>query len=248
MKYRLLPYFYTLNYEAHIKGYPIVRPLFLAFPSDANAIAVAYQFLIGNKILVTPVVLPNTTSVVGYFPKGTWYSMFDWSSKIVSKGENFTLDAPWDVINVHVHEGTIVPMQESALTSTEVRKTPFTLVVAFASEALLNTAYGYVFLDDGEEIDMELKANKSSLVSFEALTENGSGMLKSHVKHGEFALQEGWIVENLVILGVETSSVVVHLNKHLYSASNVSREGSTLHIFGLALPLGTAFELKWSSE
>jgi alpha-D-xyloside xylohydrolase len=252
LKYQLLPYFYTLNYEAHTKGYPIVRPLFVAFPSDANAIAVAYQFLIGNHILVTPVLSPNTTSVVGYFPKGTWYNMFDWSSKIVSKGENFTLDAPWDVINVHVHEGTIIPMQESALTSTEVRKTPFTLVAAFASEALLSTAYGYVFLDNGEEIDMELKANKSSLVSFEAHTENGSGMLKSHVKHGEFALQEGWIVEHLVILGVgadnATSSVVVHLNKHLYSTSNVSREGSTLHFSGLALPLGTAFELTWSLE
>ena len=143
LRYKLLPYFYTLNFEAHTKGYPMVRPLFFAFPSDADTVGVSSQFLIGNHVLVTPVLAPNATSVVGYFPRGTWYNMFDWS-KVVSDGGNFTLDAPWDAINVHVREGAIVPLQESALTSTEVRKTPFTLVVAFpASDTLLSTAHGY---------------------------------------------------------------------------------------------------------
>lgn len=255
MKYRLLPYFYTLNFEAHKKGYPMVRPLFFAFPSDSNTVHVDTQFLIGNHIMVTPVLAPNATSVEGYFPRGTWYNMFDYSKKIVSKGENFTLDAPWDVINVHVHEGAIIPLQESALTSTEVRKTPFTLVVAFpADAALLSTASGYVFLDDGDEIHMELKANKSSLVRFEAHMDNGSGMVKSHVTHGEYASQENWVVDHLIVLGVgsggnnaASSEIAVHVNKQLHLGSGVLQEGSKLHISGLGLPLGTPFELKWSA-
>ena len=116
----------------------------------------------------------------------------------------------------------------------------------------------YVFLDNGEEVHMELKENKSSLVTFKAHVENGNGVLKSHVKHGEFALQEGWIIDHVVVLGggVDTaaaSSFAVSLNGDVIKVdSNVSQvishEGSKLHISALGLPLGTPFELKWTSH
>lgn len=115
-----------------------------------------------------------------------------------------------------------------------------------------------MFLDNGEEVHMELKEKKSSLVTFDAHVENGNGVLKSHVKHGEFALQEGWIIDHVVVLGggvdtVAASSFSVTLNgntmKDDSNASQViSLEGSKLHISALGLPLGTPFELKWTSH
>jgi alpha-D-xyloside xylohydrolase len=245
LRYRLLPFFYTLNYEAHKKGYPIVRPLFFAFPLDPNTLDVSYQFLIGNNILVSPVVTANTTSIEAYFPKGTWYNMFDWS-KVVSKGENFTLAAPWDTINVHVREGSIITLQDSALTSLEVRKSPFTLVVAFPSDSLLSSASGYIFLDNGDEIVMELDKGKSSLVTFKADFEGGSGLLKSKVKYGDYALKEGWIVDNVILLGVKVIPTSFHLNEELIDPKVELLGDSGLFISSLGHLLGEPFELQWS--
>ena len=245
LRYRLLPFFYTLNYEAHINGYPIVRPLFFAFSLDVNTYDVSYQFLIGNSILVSPVVTENTTFVEAYFPKGTWYNMFDWS-KVESKGENFTLDAPSDTINVHVYEGSIIPLQDSALTSAEVRKTPFTLVVAFPSDSLLSTANGYVFLDNGDEIVMDLKANKSSLITFKADFEGKNGAIKSNVKYGEYALKEGWLIDYIVILGVQDKPTSFSLNEGIIDPKVEVLGESGIQISGLGQLLGEPFELKWS--
>lgn len=253
LKYRLLPYYYTLNYEAHRRGYPMIRPLFFAFPSDAATLDVSYQFLVGDHILVSPVITENATSVDAYFPKGAWYNMFD-HSRIVSKGENLTLPAPWDVINVHVHEGAIIPMQESALTSTAARTTPFTLLVALPSSSELvrvRSASGYVFLDDGEEIDMTLKPYRSSLVSFKAAVHvdekvgSHSGTVTSHVKHGEYALKEGWIVDKVVVLGVDSAptSVLVNGTKRLVT---MLHEGQKLELSGLGLLIGEEFDISWT--
>lgn len=244
LRYRLLPFFYTLNYEAHKKGYPIVRPLFLAFPTDSNTLDVSYQFLIGNSILVSPVVTANTSSIQAYFPKGTWYNMFDWS-RVESKGENHTLDAPWDSINVHVHDGSIITLQDSAMTSSEVRNTPFTLVVAFPSDSLLSTASGYIFLDNGDEIIMDLEANKSSLITFEASLSGESGVLKSSVKYGEYALKEGWIVDHVIILGIKVNPTF-YLNKALIDPKVEMLGDSGVFASGLGHLLGEPFELQWT--
>jgi alpha-D-xyloside xylohydrolase len=243
LKYQLLPYYYTLNYEAHTKGYPMIRPLFFAFPGDATTLDVSYQFLIGDHILVSPVITENTTTVDAYFPKGTWYDMFD-HSQIVSQGENLTLQAPWDVINVHVHEGAIIPMQESALTSTAARKTPFTLLVALPSNSLLRAATGDVFLDNGEEIGMTLKAHQSSYVSFKAAVDDASGTVTSHVEHGEYVLKEGWVVDKVVVLGVNSAPSFVHVNGK--PLAKVLHKEQKLEISGLGLPIGKEFKVAWA--
>jgi alpha-D-xyloside xylohydrolase len=243
LKYQLLPYYYTLNYEAHTKGYPMIRPLFFAFPGDARTLDVSYQFLIGDHILVSPVITENTTTVDAYFPKGTWYDMFN-HSQIVSQGENLTLQAPWDVINVHVHEGAIIPMQESALTSTAARKTPFTLLVALPSNSLLRAATGDVFLDNGEEIDMMLKPHQSSYVSFKAAVDDESGTVTSHVEHGEYALKEGWVVDKVVVLGVNSAPSFVHVNGK--PLAKVLHKEKKLELSGLGLPIGKEFKVAWA--
>uniref|UniRef100_A0A7I3ZZJ0 Maltase n=1 Tax=Physcomitrium patens TaxID=3218 RepID=A0A7I3ZZJ0_PHYPA len=249
LKYQLLPYYYTLNWEAHTKGYPMVRPLFMAFPTDPKTLDVSYQFLVGNHILVSPVFTENATSVEAYIPKGTWYNMFDFS-QIVSKGEKFTLQAPWDVINVHVHEGAIIPMQESALTSAAVRKTPFTLLIPLPnSDSVSSSASGYLFLDDGEEIDMTLSAGQSTLVTFEALVDRRkNGTITSHVEHGEYAMKEGWIVDRVVILGLDSALSFFHVNQKANARVKVLQNDQKLELSGLRIPLGEDFQIDWTYE
>lgn len=244
LRYQLLPFYYTLNYEAHSQGYPMVRPLFFAFPTDPKTLNVSYQFLLGNSIMVSPVIVANATEVEAYFPEGTWYNMYD-HSQVVSKGENVTLQAPWDTINVHVHAGAIIPMQASALTSAAVRKSPFTLLVALPANDSSSDASGYVFLDDGEEIDMVLRANQSTHVSFKAKVVEKNGTLSTHVVHGEYALKEGWLVDRVVVLGVGGVPSLIHVNQQL-SAANVSHNDQTLEISGLGLLIGEDFQITWT--
>jgi alpha-glucosidase/alpha-D-xyloside xylohydrolase len=255
LRYRLLPYFYTLNFEAHTTGAPIARPLFFSFPDDPEALKINFQFLIGSSILISPVVQANTTSVHAYFPKGTWYNLYDWSS-IISTGSSFILQAPWDVINVHVHEGSIIPMQESLLTSALVRKSLFTLVVAFPAaasncESSSSSATGHLFLDDGDDIKMELTDGKSTHVLFSAnLEAAGNGFIKSQVVYGKYALKENWVVQTVVILGVriKPNTVLIHQEARAAEAHvKVTHAGEvpSLHLSGLNLLMGKGFEITW---
>ena len=75
---------------------------------------------------------------------------------MVSKGKNLPLNAPWIAIDIHIHEGSIITLQDSTMTFLDVQKTLITLVVAFPNDSLLNSASGYIFLDNGDEIVKDL--------------------------------------------------------------------------------------------
>ncbi|CAK9264262.1 unnamed protein product [Sphagnum jensenii] len=81
LQYHLLAYMYTLMYEAHTRGFPIARPLFFGFPEDSMTFTVSHQFVLGNGIMVSPVLSPDPTSVNAYLPEGICYDMFDFSNK-----------------------------------------------------------------------------------------------------------------------------------------------------------------------
>lgn len=73
--------------------------------------------------------------VRAYFPRGVWYSLWDDSHvDAVAHGVRETLAAPLGHVPVHVRGGAVVAMQRAAPTTTEVRGSPLTLVVALAPE------------------------------------------------------------------------------------------------------------------
>ncbi|XP_042525958.1 lysosomal alpha-glucosidase [Dipodomys spectabilis] len=180
LRYALLPHLYTLFHRAHLHGDTVARPLFLEFPTDSGTWLVDRQLLWGEALLITPVLDPGKDEVTGYFPSGTWYDLqtvpidtfgslpFPLSTRggpaIHSRGQWVTLPAPLDTINVHLRAGYIVPLQGTALTTTESRKQPMALAVALAAGG---EACGELFWDDGESLGV-LEAGAYTEVSFSA--------------------------------------------------------------------------------
>lgn len=141
-------------YYAHTKGETVMRALAWEFPNDASLKATYTQFLLGPCILVTPVLEPNVESVNGVFPgigQGTrWYDWYTLQEVQAQAGENKTLDAPLEHINVHVRGGSILALQQPKYTTNETRNTPYSIVVALDDD---HKAEGSLYLDDGVSLE-----------------------------------------------------------------------------------------------
>ncbi|KMZ56490.1 hypothetical protein ZOSMA_94G00140 [Zostera marina] len=63
LRYKLLPYLYTLNYDAHASGAPLARPVFFSFSNFTKGYEPTTQFLLGESIMVSPVLKKQPTFV-----------------------------------------------------------------------------------------------------------------------------------------------------------------------------------------
>ncbi|CAN4121866.1 unnamed protein product [Withania somnifera] len=266
MRYKLLPYFYTLNYDAHKTGAPIVRPLFFTFPNIPEFYELSTQFLVGSSVMVSPVLEKAKTKVTALFPPGTWYSLFDMTQAIVTKEPHYrTLDAPLNVVNVHLYQNAIIPMQRGGMLTKQARMTPFTIVVAFPLGASEGEAKGNLFLDEDELPEMKLGNGTSTYMDFYATTSNGTVKIWSEVQESKYALDKGWYIEKVTVLGLngiggafeilsdgikveDTSDVQFTSEEHKYIdklEDGGHKKSMMLDIKGLELPIGKNFAMSW---
>ncbi|KAL6600352.1 hypothetical protein ACP70R_045152 [Stipagrostis hirtigluma subsp. patula] len=251
LRYRMLPYMYTLMYEAHTTGAPIARPLFFSYPNDVATYDVDRQFLLGRGVLVSPVLEPGATTVDAYFPAGRWFNLFDYSLAVaMAAGGHVTLPAPADTVNVHVAGGNILPLQRPARTTSLARQTAFQLLVALGEDG---SATGELFLDDGESPEMGGPRAKWSLVRFTGAAERGGLTVRSHVVYNSYGPSRTLVIGKVAFLGLQSPApprgFTVYVNGVKTSAGRdhgYRRSGAfgVAHVAGLSLPVGEEFELK----
>jgi len=112
LRYRLMPYLYTLAWQNHRTGIPLTRPLFFADPSDERLHEVEHSYLFGESLLVAPVLRDSARSRTVTLPEGTWINY--WTDAAVEGGRTVTVDAPLDQIPLFVKGGAILPMRPVA--------------------------------------------------------------------------------------------------------------------------------------
>ena len=110
LRYQLLPYLYDLFRECEQTGLPIMRPLVLHYQDDPEAINQNAQFLMGENLLVAPVLDQGATKKLVYLPKGKWYGFED--GREYEGGQYYMVDAPLDCCPMFVKEGAVIPTYE----------------------------------------------------------------------------------------------------------------------------------------
>ncbi|MCX7941968.1 MAG: glycoside hydrolase family 31 protein [Dictyoglomaceae bacterium] len=110
LRYRLIPYLYSLFWEAKEKGIPPLRALILEFPHDPETLYNDDEFMLGPNLLIAPIYREGARARVIYLPKGKWYDF--WTRKIYEGNNYFSYYAPLDIIPVFIKEGSIIPLWE----------------------------------------------------------------------------------------------------------------------------------------
>jgi len=153
IRYQLLDYLYTAIHRASTDGSPPINPVFYKYPQDMQAAKIDLQAFFGYYVLVSPVTDENSTTVNIYLPDDQFYDFYTYEP-IRGKGANITLtDIDYTTIPLHIRGGGIIPMRsESAMTTTELRKKAFEILVA---PGLNNTAVGELYLDDGVSLEQD---------------------------------------------------------------------------------------------
>jgi len=104
----LFPYFYTYATEAAKDGLPIIRHPMLEWPDDPQTYDAEYQYLLGDRILVAPVLKEGARTRSLYLPKGSWVDY--WTGNILEGGHQVEVQAPLERIPIFVKAGSIIPM------------------------------------------------------------------------------------------------------------------------------------------
>lgn len=109
LRYRMLPYWYSLLWQAHTVGSPMMRPLVYEFQQDRNCYRNSFDFLVGASLLVATVLEPKVTIRQVYLPSGClWYDFY--THQVYQGGQQISVPVTLQTIPLFVREGAIIPL------------------------------------------------------------------------------------------------------------------------------------------
>jgi alpha-glucosidase (family GH31 glycosyl hydrolase) len=146
LRYRLLPYTYTIARECCDTGLPMMRSLWIHYPRDPAAVACGDQFLWGRDLLVSPVVAKGATSRRLYLPAGTWHDY--WTEDRVAGGRAIDRVVTLETMPLHVRAGGIIPHGPAREYVDQPSSDPMTLVVYPGADGAFT-----LYEDDGRSFD-----------------------------------------------------------------------------------------------
>lgn len=169
LRYRLMPYIYSLAGDVVQRSGTMMRPLVMDFPADRKAITLDDQYMFGKALLVKPVtdplytyldadknghaIYPDITKAAApvnvYLPEGSkWYNF--WSNEVSDGGKNVQCLAPIDRMPVYVKSGSIIPFGPAVQYTTEKPWDNLELRVYPGDDGEF-----ILYEDDGESYDYE---------------------------------------------------------------------------------------------
>ena len=108
LRYRLMPYLYSMAGWVHLNDYTMMRGLVMDFNGDNNVLNIKDQWMFGPALMACPVAEYKARNRSVYFPKQSgWYDFY--TGDYIQGGQSLIVDAPYERIPVFVREGSIIP-------------------------------------------------------------------------------------------------------------------------------------------
>ena len=152
LRYQLLPYNYTLTRQAYDIGLPMIRALWIHYPTDAASLTRSDEYLWGRDILVAPVTQQGATQRTLYLPPGTWYDF--WTNAANSGGTTLTRAVDVSTMPLYVRAGSILPL-DPVRQYTDQPVTDPTTVNVYTGASGADTIYE----DDGTSLGYQTNQN-----------------------------------------------------------------------------------------
>jgi alpha-D-xyloside xylohydrolase len=184
LRYRLLPYTYSVAWQVTSNGNTIMQPLVMNFPKDPKVLDIGNQYLFGPSIMVTPVTTAGATEQAVYLPAAgaPWYNF--WTGETAAAGTSVQAAAPVKTLPLFVRPGAIIPMGPFLQYSNEKPSDPIELRIYRGADGHFT-----LYEDQGDTYDYEKGqyatipiAWHESTHTLEIGARTGSfpGMLKEH--------------------------------------------------------------------
>src|SRR5471032_550080 len=146
LRYRLLPYNYTLGFDNNQKGLPLMRPMLYEEPGNAKVRAMSSTYLWGKDLLVTPVLKQGATTADVYFPaRSAWFDFY--SGEKHAGGATVSVKLSADHVPVYVRAGAFIPMAKVVQTTRDYSTKHIDL--HYYHDASVGAGAGKLYDDDG---------------------------------------------------------------------------------------------------
>jgi len=149
LRYRMLPYNYSVAWKITSAGYTPMRPLVMDFPNDKNVLPVADEYMFGPAFLACPVTTPQAVSREVYLPAGASWVDF-WTGETLAGGKTATASAPINIMPLFVRAGSIVPLGPVVQYATEKPADPIELRVYRGADGQFT-----LYEDEGDNYNYE---------------------------------------------------------------------------------------------
>lgn len=213
LRYRFLPYNYTLAYENSQKGIPMARQSDFYEPNNVSLKNLNDQYLWGDAILVAPVLSSGVTSRTVVFPSGNWFDYF--TNKAYTSGVK-SVSCTINNMPLFVKGGSFIPLATTSVKNTSTFKTDSLEVLYYPDLTVANSNYT-MYCDNGVDRDA-LIANSYELLNFQGLTNASSveiDISKSttsfssapSIRNMRFIVKQMNLPSSVLLGGVEMSKV-----------------------------------------
>ena len=197
LRYRLMPYIYSLAGMVHFDDYSIMRGLPMDFPDDPTARVVADQWMFGPALMPCPVCEYKARSRDVYLPEGIWYDFY--TEEKLEGGVPIEADAPYERIPLFVRGGSILPLGPEMQWSDEKPADPIELRIYPGADAFFT-----LYEDDGVSYAYE----KGACSMIPIIWDDASGTLTIGERSGSFP---GMLGERRFIVRLAGSSESVEI-------------------------------------
>ncbi len=157
LRYRLMPYIYSLAGMVTLDDYTMMRPLVMDFPSDTEALNIDDQYMFGPAFMVCPVTVPGAISREVYLPvqPGGWYNF--WTGNHFEGGQSIDAKADLETLPLFVRAGSILPMGPGMQYTSEKPEDPIELRIYTGADGKF-----LLYEDEGDNYNYE--NGQSSLI------------------------------------------------------------------------------------